>query len=245
LKKWKAPIIGIIGSHDYYGYELKSLKRTAVGALQKSDVVDLVGIEKDDYREFTIGGKDVIICGTSHTFYLDKDPFNYFKPLYKENAVQIQLTHGSLLDSPAIFEHTLIKDVKTSSHIVLGAHYHPGWKKNVYKINDTYFMHPGAIARLDNSGVQRIPKASIINIEKDITFDFFNLSSAILHPFKGKSLPNVQESISPSHILELIESIKVNIIDVKEQLSLLSTNLNYPQDVVEEAFRLLEDAENI
>uniref|UniRef100_A0A7C3SQ60 Calcineurin-like phosphoesterase domain-containing protein n=1 Tax=Dictyoglomus turgidum TaxID=513050 RepID=A0A7C3SQ60_9BACT len=244
LKSWNLPIIGIIGSHDYYGYELKSLRRTAVGALVISGIIDLVGIGDQQFVEVKDkkNQKDIIICGTPHTYYLDFNPENYYKPLYKNGSIQIQLTHGSLLESPAPFEHVLIENVKTESHIVLGAHYHPGFKK-VHNIKGTFFAHPGSIARLDNTGVRRIPKVLIIDIEDKINFNFVELKSALEHPFKDKIIKEEIPEISVDRVLELIQDVKVGIVDVKQRLYQICKELDYSDDIIEEAFNLIEQVE--
>lgn len=246
LKSWNKPILGIIGSHDYYGYEVKSLKRTAVGALVASGVVELIGSAGMDSA---IQFKDVVICGTPHTFWLDDKPENYYHPRYS-SSLQIQLTHGSLLENSAPFQHTLLSDVRTESDIVLGAHYHPGWKK-IHKLREKVFLHPGAIARLDNTGVSRIPAIAIIDTAYSFTdvdkcFSIIPLSTAILHPFKDKVKELVDEIPTSlvNKVLDMIQATQVNMIDIKKQLPLVAKELGYDRiEILEEAFNLIELAE--
>ena len=241
LKAWNKPIYGIIGSHDYYGYEIKSLKRTAAGALHTSGIIELIG-SKD--MRFTIDLGDVVICGTPHTFWVDDDSQNYYHLKYNKSKLQIQLTHGMLLEHSAPFQYTLIDDINTESDIVLGAHYHPGWKK-IKRINNTWFVNPGAIARLDNTGNIRIPKILIIDTQnKDNLFKLIPLQSAIEHPFKEK-IKESQEEVSytvVSKIMSLIQKTQVDIVDIKKQLPLVAKELQYDNEVLEEAFNLIEEA---
>lgn len=244
LKSWNKPIVGIIGSHDYYGYEVKSLKRTAVGALFTSGIVELIGSNGMN-QTFSLG--EVVVCGTPHTYWLDNDLKNYYHPKYDSSKFQIQLTHGTLLEHPAPFQYTLIKDIDTESNIVLGAHYHPGWKK-IDLINSTYFINPGSIARLDNTGVERIPKVLIIDTNKLLDpkefFTFINLQTAIPHPFKEK-VKESKEEIPTSlvnKVLEMIQTTQVNIVDIKLQLPAVAQELGYDNEVLEEAFSLIEEA---
>lgn len=244
LRQWNKPIVGIIGSHDYYGYEVKSLKRTPIGIIFKSGLIELIG-SKEMQQSVSVG--EVIICGTPHTHWLDEDPQNYYQPQYDPSKIQIQLTHGALLEKPAIFQHTLIDSARTESNIVLGAHYHPGWKK-VHHIGKTYFVHPGALARLDNTGVERIPKVLIIDTDKllkvEEMFRFIPLQTAIPHPFKEK-IKESKEEISMStvnKILDMIQTTQVNMVDIKSKLPLVAKELNYNNEVLEEAFSALEEA---
>lgn len=244
LKDWKKPIYGIIGSHDYYGYEIKSLKRTAVGIIDKAGIIELIG--SSGMPEYLNIGNNIVLCGTPHTFWLDNAAENFYKPKYIENTIQIQLTHGTLLEAPAPFPHVLLKEVNTESNLVLGAHYHPGWKK-IHHIKDTYFMHPGSIARLDNTGVERIPQVSIIDINESgkVSFEFVKLLSAISHPFKEK-FKESKEDISMNlitKVMDLIQNTQVNVIDVKQQIPKVAKELGYDKEIIDEAFLFIEDAE--
>lgn len=245
LKGWNKPIYGVIGSHDYYGYEIKSLKRTAIGIIYKAGIVELIGSK--DMPEFIEIGNNAVICGTPHTYWLDDDIKYWYKQRYDEDKTQIQLTHGTLLESPAIFKHVLIKNVKTESDIVLGAHYHPGWKKSVQHFGATDFVHPGSIARLDNTGVERIPQVLIIDTDKlgHNPYKFIKLQSALPHPFKEK-FKESKENISMNlvnKVMDLIQNTQVNVIDIKTQLPKVAKELNYSEEIINEAFSLLEEAE--
>ena len=244
LIRWGKPIYGVIGSHDYYGYEIKSLKRTAVGALFSSGIVELIGSKG---MESAVDLGEVIVCGTPHTSWLDSDVENYYHPRYNEDKVQIQLTHGTLLEKPAPFQYILLQDVKTESDIVLGAHYHPGWKK-VHHFNNTYFAHPGSLARLDNTGVERIPKVLIIDTSSESKefFKFVPLQTAIPHPFKEKIKESKEEipTLLVSKVLDLIQTTQINMIDIKQQLPKVAKELGYDKEVLEEAFLLIEETES-
>ncbi len=244
LKGWNKPIYGIIGSHDYYGYEIKSLKRTAIGLIYKAGIVELVGSK--GMPNFLNIGENIIVCGTPHTFWLDDSPENFYKPKYVEESFQIQLTHGTLLEKPAKFQHVLIKDVKTESNLVLGAHYHPGWKK-IHTLDNTDFVHPGSIARLDNTGVERIPQVVIIDIDNNFkaSYKFVKLQSALPHPFKEKFTES-KEDISMNlvnKVMDLIQNTQVNVIDIKQQIPKVAKKLNYNNEVIDETFSLIEEAE--
>lgn len=244
LKSWNKSIIGIIGSHDYYGYEIKSLKRTAVGSLYKSGIIELIG-SKGMNQALDLG--EVVICGTPHTYWLDNDPKNYYQPKYDSNKLQIQLTHGTLLEHPAPFQYTLIKDVETESDIVLGAHYHPGWKK-IHLERGIYFVHPSSIARLDNTGVERIPQVLIIDTDTihadGNALKFISLQTAIPHPFKEKIKESKEEIpvYLVNKVLEMIQTTQVNIVDIKVQLPKVAQELGYDNEILEEAFSLIEGA---
>lgn len=243
LRRWNKPIYGIIGSHDYYGYEIKSLKRTAAGIIYKSGLIELIG---SDGMPPAIDLGEIIVCGTPHTFWLDDDPKNYYQPKYSQDKLQIQLTHGTLLDKPAPFDYTLLKDVKTESNIVLGAHYHPGWSKSFLEYNNIIFAHPGALARLANTGNTRIPQVMIIDTNP-INIRVIQLSTAISFPFKEK-LEKSQEEVPMNVneiVMKLLTKVETNIkeIDIKNYIPKIIKELGYTMDVTEETFKLLERAQ--
>ncbi len=172
FKQYPAPIIATIGSHDYFGYQMKSFHRTAVGLLHNAGIVrfignDAIGLDNDYHHLISEGDNNKIfrIVATHHTHWLSSKPEGYNIKKESDTYTQIQLTHGDLQDKPVIWDHTLIKEITTESDIVLGAHYHPGWDTQVRVINgkSVRFINPGAIGRLENTGVSRIPKVLIMD----------------------------------------------------------------------------------
>lgn len=242
LKAWNKRIVGIVGSHDYYGYQMKSLKRTALGLVVNSGIIELVGVEGHSSSITLEGGVDIF--GTSHNYWLDQDPQNYRCDRISDNYM-IQLAHGNLQDKPVIWEHQLVGNIKTDSNLVLSGHYHPGWEKPIL-IENTTFINSGAIARLDNTGKERIPRVLIIDTVAKSNFKFVKLKTAQKHPFKEK-LKESKENVSMdsvAKVINLLQTSKVNLVDVKQQLPGVAITLGYPFEIVEEAFALIEEAES-
>ena len=249
FKSWKKEIIGVVGSHDYFGYQMKSLKRTGIGILYRAGVISLVGKEEeltprvDIHHRGGIGYPIVAVTGNSHSYWLADDPKNFFGD--SEGGFHIQLVHGDLVDKPVLWPHVTVDQVTTEADVVLSGHYHPGWSKPI-TLGGTTFINPGSIGRLENTGRQRIPRVCIIDVNygEDVnvntfTSKFVELTTAEKHPFKEKvAKEEVQQDITK--LLSLMENTEIDVIDIKQQLPLAAERLGFSKDVVEKAFDILE-----
>lgn len=249
LIKWKLPIIGVVGSHDYVGYQKHSLDTTALGVLVNAGVIKLVGY--DDSSEFiNLGG--VTITGTPHTYDLVDDIQHFYKPRYIPENIQIQLVHGDLLDKPGPpkWPHVTCQQVVTESDLVLSGHYHPGWEGGIVA-NGTVFLNPGSIGRLERTPRIRIPGVYIIDTKETTVYNnvvmpfraqYISLSSALEYPFSEKSVIRELEPVEDIRVLmRLIENSKITAVDIEQQLPRVGKAAGFADDVIEVAFSILKD----
>lgn len=252
LKDWKLPIVGVVGSHDYVGYQMKTLKRTALGSVYYSGVMDLVGGKgQQEYIEYNINNEFVVVTGTPHTYWATDD-LNYItKPRFVDNVFQMQLVHYDLMHKKVPWPHTLIADIKTESDLVMVGHYHPGWEQPIVTNNNlTMFVNQGSIGRLENTGVQRTPRVCIIHISNTLEFPtlkgfqlhYVSLETALPHPFREKLKDEKEEHSSQdvNKLIQMIESSEIDVIDIKQALPKVAKEFNYNADVLNKAFELLE-----
>ncbi|MFA5396497.1 MAG: metallophosphoesterase family protein [Methanogenium sp.] len=252
LRSWQLPIIGVVGSHDYFGYQLKSLKRTALGHFVKFDCIQLVG-DEDLIPEINLDihlGEGIFVTGTSHSYWFADTPDSCKKTIEASRGIKylIQLVHGDLFNKPVPWPHLLTSQIKTESDLVLSGHIHTGWPNKVIKHGNTKFVNPGGIARIDNTGVQRTPMVCIIDVydnKKGIThmdskIDFIPLTSALPHPFKEKTVQEEENVQDISKLISLISSTKVEVVDIKAKLPLAAKELNMSDSVLNRAFELIE-----
>ena len=245
LKNWNIRIIGVIGSHDYFGYQIKSLKRTAIGLFEKSGIIELVGnVGESTNPIINMSHDKITIVGTPHTYWLCDDVNNFYSKKIFNDHFQIQLVHGDLLDKPVPWQHVSCKDVKTESDLILSGHYHPGWK-NPLPIGGTTFINPGSIGRIENSSRIRIPRVCIINsMNKEIKF--VGLNSCEQHPFKEKfdeEEHNIMQDVTK--LLNMIEHTEIDFVNVKEQLPPIAKELGFSDKVLEISFEFLENATHV
>lgn len=252
----KHPIITVIGSHDYTGYQVKTLRRAGLGVLQSAEVFQVCGSgEKgeDIILDLPFFNRPVRVVGTSHSFDLSEHPERLFEKKKDENEILIQLTHGDLMEKDAPWNNILIENINTEADIVFGAHYHPGWTDNLVRnINgrNVTFIHPGSIARLDNTGVRRIPRVAIVDVYDtgEVKIKYVSLKTAIDHPFREK-IKVSKEDKSMSDIKTLVQKLaqtKMTKIDVKERIIQTAKELEYDNEpeIVELALELASEGSN-
>jgi len=247
LKGWNKDIIGVVGSHDYFGYQMKSLKRTALGIVAKAGIMTLVGGEGlPQYIDLD----DVIVVGTPHTYWLADDPINFFaKRVNKDYSFQIQLVHGDLVHKPVPWPHVTIDQVKTESDLVLSGHVHPGWPDPI-TIGSTTFFNPGSIARLENTGVQRTPRVIVVDVSVNDDYiespsfiiESIELKSGRNHPFREKtntvSEGNTMQDVTK--LLNLIQSTDIDVVDIKQRLPEAARELGFGEAVIEKTFEFID-----
>ena len=248
LKSWDKTIVGVIGSHDYFGYQKRTIDRTMMGTMVAADVITLV----DEDTGFIYGSPiegTVIITGNVHQYdstdHIERLDLKYFNP---DALLQIQLVHCDLYYKQVPWPHILIQDVKTQSDLVLSGHIHSGWMTPM-TIGSTTFYNPGSIARLEKSKERRIPRVSIIEIagKKDYSIRDFMLTTALEHPFRDdveefEAEENTSQDISK--LLDFIETTSIEVTDVKQLLKEFAQRENYSTEIIEVVFELLEKAKN-
>jgi len=254
LKSWNKQIVGVVGSHDYFGYQKRTIDRTMVGNMIAAGVITLVDAEKAYlYRHgdstLQSPAPTITITGTQHQ-YDSTDHIERLdhKRVYDNALLQIQLVHCDLYYKPVPWPHILIQDVKTQSDLVLSGHIHSGWLTPI-TIGNTTFYNPGSIARLEKSKRKRIPRVCIIEIagKKDYSIRDFILTTALKHPFRDdveefESEENTSQDISK--LLDFIETTDIEITDVKQLLKEFAKKEDYSEQVLEVVFELLEKAKN-
>ena len=256
FRSWNLPIIGVIGSHDYFGYQIKSLKRTALGHFVEFGMIQLVGGGLPDIPNYASLEEGIYVVGTPHTYWFAEDPKNcYYEKVEEEsNRYQIQLVHGDLFNVPVPWPHILTSQVHTESDLVLSGHIHSGWPEKVIKHEETKFVNPGAVARLENTGKQRTSMVCVIDVYNiknksntdehvmDSKITFIPLTSALLHPFKEKKVEEEEVLQDASKLIQLIASTQVESVDIKNQLPLAAKELQLSDAVLEKAFEFIEKA---
>lgn len=236
FKSWQIPIVAVIGSHDYFGYQAKSIKRTAVGLFAKAGIIDIIGV--DNYPEYLECG-EFVITGTSHTYDFVQNK-NIYKPTFNIDKKQIQMVHADLNNKPVIWPHVQIKEVTTESDVVLIGHIHNGFVPTTIK--NTTFYNPGSIGRLENTNKPRTPEVVILyNNEGKVILNTVKLTSALLHPFKDKiDASDVEVVQDITRFLTLLETSTVDVVDIKKQIQTIADELGETPEVVAKTFSILE-----
>ncbi|WP_138158913.1 metallophosphoesterase family protein [Peptoniphilus catoniae] len=247
FRKFKAPIYIISGNHDIFGHNSKTLNRSMLGLLNSFNVVNLVNdkkiiLEKD--------GIKVQLTGYPYSVGMD-NPENRENYIVKEKNpnvdYMIHMTHGFLIDKPFIrgVSHTLISEIlDTKADITLAGHYHYGFKTQ--KVDDKYFINPGALIRISNSltEIKRKPKVNIIELTDKIEIKDIYLKSALdgelvldrseieRHKFKSFKLDEFKEIIE--------STTELGNIDVYDILNNIALNESIDEKIRKEAIKRIE-----
>ena len=73
MRTWGVPIYSVLGSHDKFGYNDNTIKRTAMGTLIAAGVVQIIGSAAVKI------GDNCQLAGISHSYHLDENPaIDYF-----------------------------------------------------------------------------------------------------------------------------------------------------------------------
>ncbi len=242
LKSWDRNIISAIGSHDYFGYQLRSFDRTALGNLHGGGIIKVLGLPGES-NEIVLENSQlsVRIVFNNHTYWLEEKPEELSVKKNSEN-ITIQVVHGSIVSKSVPYPHILCKNFKTESDIILCGHIHHPWSEEV---DGGTFINPGSVGRLENTGEYRVPKVLIITIDEnthDISYVFDTIPGGIENPFNSKlEKTEVSQMQDINRFLSMIsENKNVEIVDLKEQIPRIAEHFEFDSEVVDKAFELLE-----
>ena len=167
IRGYGVPFYVLIGNHDLQGQNSESLPHTKLGLLSSTGVIKI--IDRNNPVVFNDNGYKISVEGQEYHPNIDREPDKDYK-IYNETAdYKILMTHSMLLEK-SFHEgttYTLIKDVKTDADLVLGGHYHPGFKEQ--QVNGTWFYNPGSSLRVEASthSINNKPKVLVMDISKD------------------------------------------------------------------------------
>ena len=82
----------------------------------------------------------------------------------KEWGDVFAVTHTMIVKNPVPWSHILIEEIETEAKIVLSGDYHPGFPPTLHE--GTWFINPGAIARVAITDAERPIQVALIDTEK-------------------------------------------------------------------------------
>jgi len=238
LKSWEVPIYCIAGSHDVVGYNEKTISRTALGVLIAADTVKLLGSIPTEIHP------GIFAVGINHSYRLDENPQNYSLEKDDKTGILIEVVHGMVVDKPFFDDYTLIEDIKTEADVFLSGHFHLGWKPQ--KVNDTLFINPGSLGRVEN--VRRVfpPSVCILNIEgKNIDYEIVPLKCVAPSKDIFKSVTKLGNETSEK-ILEFMKTLSqktgdLEKHDAKSLVLKIAKEEEVSDSVVEKALTIIDE----
>lgn len=244
LRRWNKDIVATIGNHDYFGFQMRSLKRTALGLAHTTGVLFLIPTTDDgDWQSYGITGK-IRVVATPHTYWVHENPQNFTIAKSDGVKLQIQLVHADLFNKAVIWPHTTIDAIHpyVESDIVLSGHIHAGWDAPIHK-DDKVYYNPGSICRLENTGQVRIPRVCVLDID-ETACTLRGIETIELeverHPFKEKAPALKPGTMRLAELADTIEKSAVDVADYKAWMPEAAKKLGIKDVAIDRAFSYIE-----
>lgn len=248
LNNFPKPIYMVLGNHDIYGQNPTTVNRTILGILQTLGIVKVLDLDNEP-TILTLNNKTIKITGSSYKYDIDidKDKEKYIS-MKDGSDYLIHIVHGMLMEKEFIKEvpHTIIDEIafKTEADITLCGHYHNGF--GIKKIENKYFVNPGALVRINNSlsEISRTPSFAIIDIDDNINIYIENLK----YVQKGEEVIDrdivkieEQKEVTFNKIIQSVSNYgNYQFISLEKIIEEIATRENIPEDVKKEAIIRLE-----
>jgi exonuclease SbcD len=249
--------IGVIGSHDYNGFQIKTLRRTGLGNFVVNGNMEIVSNGKDIFPD-NISLDGVFVTGTPHTANLADSAANFFTAIQKSSFI-IQMIHGDLFPTPVQWQHQLIDSIHPfiKADLVLSGHIHSGWASPIIKDNansfsgKTLYVNPGSIGRTENGSPRpiRVFKFTIdVDTLQLVNYEYISLKNVIEHPFVEK-IEKIEGSpvADFTGLMEKLSALKLERHDFKHHIlhiikELYGSETDYSKKQIAE--RVIENIEN-
>ena len=153
FNKSKYKIVGVLGNHDLYGYNIESFKRTPLAIAAACNNICI--LPENDSLDIELQNKSIYLTGSHSSPLIDRGGRidEYYTPRKivekSRDEMRIHIVHGFLTtkDWPSGVPYTKISSVSdTDADILLAGHEHLGFGIKV--VGDTIFCNPGALGRV-------------------------------------------------------------------------------------------------
>lgn len=168
-EKTGLPVIGVVGNHEEFGNNVRTIDKTAIGFLKNVGNVIQFATKENPIIFKTEDGATVAITGTHYHLEMDT-PECIEDYIVREKLADfhIHIVHGYLTDkSKGIIRHTLIDSIlETQADLTFTGHDHIGFP--ITCVDGKYFVNPGAVVRMsaDVKEIGRMPKVLLVDITK-------------------------------------------------------------------------------
>lgn len=238
-KTYKCRKIGVVGSHDYNGFQIKTLRRTGLGNLFVNDNIEIVSNGQDMFPsvlpvEYMSGDgvlSRVLITGTPHTSRLVERLNNFYTAPPLEQSIIVQMIHGDVFPTAVPWPHRTITEVHPfiTADVVLCGHIHCGWSNPIQLQNDksvtgrTLYVNPGSMGRTEN-GVPRPIRGFLFEVdsralsvrhEQYVTFE-----SAAAHPFLTAEHQKLEGAPTTDFttLMRMISTLQLKHVDFRQHI---------------------------
>lgn len=212
FKLFGMPVFTVIGNHDIYGYEGKTVDVSCIGSLFEMGSVKRLDLETFHFEdeEKTRMDKAVVIYGI-HAF--DKDEFM----IPESEDISVIVAHKMITDIPLPDEAgcLMIDKLKTNARVLMSGDIHTGHSLD---LNGTLFVNPGSMTRKSIEDRERQPQVAVITISEDgeVSSEFKSLSTRppeVVFDLKAYS----NRMASKLHTDEFVRTYAHAVVSVKSE----------------------------
>ena len=231
FSSWGIPMYSIIGSHDKFGYNDKTLERTALGTLRAAGVTDIISYP-------TRIGEGCSIAGISHSYDLDENPeVDYYYGKDNDDYL-IQMCHGMITEGTFFGKYTVYDQIRTEADLVICAHYHPGF--GPYEVNDFTIINIGSMGRTENTTRHYPP--GFLYIDTALPYFEFIPFDVDPNPFITKQTVGLETIIDITRFIDALKEKTGNFekADLKSLLFTIGKDEGIPLNTIELALKYIE-----
>ena len=236
----KLPIYTIAGNHDIFGHNPNTLDRTILGLSEHYKIINLI---KSPIKL----SPEIILTGTS--FYHNIENEQQAFQVEKTSKYHIHLVHAMVTIKPFKFSnYILTKDIETDADVIAVGHQHFGFEP--HKIGNTYFLNPGAVARLSAipDNLYRTPQIAIVEFAeeiegKGIKIKYVELPSAPLGEdvFDFKKINELKARTEQiDKFIASLDSPQLQSLNIRELIEKISKEENIQEEIKSEVLNRLE-----
>lgn len=240
LESWEVPIHVVVGNHDVFGNQLKTLPSSWLGhVFRRSKSIQMLstlyvsdvciwgvhydtGIE-DRLRDPAHGTESAqLFYNTETLFDADGNPTADadHKPIAEK---LVEVVHAMVVPGGMHPDARQIDPVEyhTRADLVLSGDYHPGWPDEHVRMDGTRFVNPGAFARRTVSDSDCNRGVRVVLVRHDLSVEFIALKSmkSAAETFDLEAAAKLKEK--EHELKEFVEELGANTaerIDVRERV---------------------------
>lgn len=225
LGLFKKPPKTVIGNHEIYGYEGKSVESSAMGILLENK-----SLVRLDYLQL----KGATVYGI-HAF----DKASWVVPESDDKKIIVahkMITNNPIPNTDCILVDTLARI--TNADVVLSGDIH---YPHAVEVGSKLFINPGSVSRMSIADRDRMPQVVMVTIEDDGDVEYEFIQLAALHGDKVFNIADYSAKLaSEAHTKDFVKtyasvvfSVKAEAHKIADVLSTFMKDNNVPANMQE------------
>lgn len=220
------------GNHDFVGANTDTMRRSALGVLSTTGVIELAQSERPSRR----------FCLKTAPYAISYPEDFYWIADRRPDEVWVVMAHDMLTTRPVPFPHKQIKDVRTNADIVLCSHWHSQFME---KVGNTWFVNSGP---LDCQTItERHTKPAVVVVEQSVDgkfhprFEFLKTTGYEKVEIKDEEERDL--GLADDFIKEIKSAGLADGADFREAIIYVAKESGYTQSAIDRVLARIEQAQ--